>query len=401
MKRIPDGAGAPRAALPATNALIDDSFHNPQGGADLVGGVITDEPLGDAVVIVGSLFQGSTLTASTTLSDADGIGDITYRWFADGEDAGAGLMLTLEQWHVGKRITVTASFINSAGALTTVESSDSRPVTDVNLAPALVDPSPVLLATDVEGDPVAATGVVSGDDPDGDALQYSVAGGVADDVSGLITVTGAYGTLELDSGTGEFTYLPDAERLQAATRGPVELFLVSLSDGEFSDSAVLEVGLFEDYVVDVVDSDGDGMLWNADFLVSTGAGLPAEDLQLFRTYEGVLGRAPDSTGFAFYRDAIADGAYDLYAMTAGFLWSDEFMSFFPGVSRPTEISSADFVNHVYASAFGREPDEAGFAYWTGELDSGARDQVEVAISMTQSNEFVALTVLDAADYLLG
>ena len=357
--------------------------------------------LTETVTIAGLPVQGGRLTASNSISEADGLGDISYQWFADGEDAGVGPELTLEQEHVGKHITVTARYLNGAGEFSTAESRATRAVANVNDPPALSDPAPVSIATDAANNPDLTTGRIVVDDPDGDDLGFFVAGGRVDSVTGMITRAGSFGTLAVNPDTGEFTYSPSADKLGAATGIPLDLFTVSVSDGGFVDTGILEVGQFDEYTVNVIDPSDDGRLRDASIAVVGGETLSAEDLQLFRTYSGVLGRAPDTGGFAFYQEKIESGEHDLHSMTTGFLWSREFLSFFPGATRPTDIDSADFVNHIYLNVFGREADAGGFAYWTHELDSGNRDLANVAVSMTQSNEFVALTAMDAVDYLIG
>ena len=92
--------------------------------------------------------------------------------------------------------------------------------------------------------------------------------------------------------------------------------------------------------------------------------------------------------------------HTLKSMIAGFLDSAEFER-----SADTDsdgaVSNDEFVNHMYLGVFGRPPDEEGYNFWIGELDSGARDQAKVLEDMTQSNEFVLQTVDAAVDYLVG
>ena len=245
------------------------------------------------------------------------------------------------------------------------------------------------------------TGVLSATDANADALEFSIVTGSSGAGSNEVTKVGSFGTLTLDVHDGTYVYEPNAQSIVSAARSPSDMFIVTVSDGRFSDVDVLTFGVFEDYSLSVYDPNEDGKLLDAAFVTSAGDRVSGDALQLYRTYGGVLGRTPDPGGFQFYTEKIANGEHDLYSMTAGFLWSKEFMSFFPGVDRPTEISSSDFVRHIYTNVFGRDPDAGGFAYWTNELDSGYRDQANVAVSMTQSNEFVALTAIEAVDYLIG
>ena len=70
------------------------------------------------------------------------------------------------------------------------------------------------------------------------------------------------------------------------------------------------------------------------------------------------------------------------------------------------IPNSVFLNHMYKGVFGREPDEGGFNWWMGQLSNGFRgqapgyrSQVQALVDMTQSNEYVELTVKRAVDYL--
>ena len=57
------------------------------------------------------------LTASNTLADEDGLGEISYQWSADGEaiSGATSATYTLTQSEVGKKITVTASYTDEQG----------------------------------------------------------------------------------------------------------------------------------------------------------------------------------------------------------------------------------------------------------------------------------------------
>ncbi|CAN4268013.1 COG2931 RTX toxins and related Ca2+-binding proteins [Methylophilaceae bacterium] len=84
---------------------------------------INNPPVG-TVSITGVATQGQVLTASNSLTDADGLGEITYTWFASGSGTaiGTGPTYTLTQAEVGKAITVTASYTDGYN---TVESKTS------------------------------------------------------------------------------------------------------------------------------------------------------------------------------------------------------------------------------------------------------------------------------------
>uniref|UniRef100_UPI003A94C77F tandem-95 repeat protein n=1 Tax=Marinobacter sp. TaxID=50741 RepID=UPI003A94C77F len=88
---------------------------------------VNDAPIG-SVSLTGTPTPGQTLTVSSNLADADGMGEITYIWKADGVTVGAGTAYTLTQEEVGKVMTVEASYIDGAGSVERVASVATAPV---------------------------------------------------------------------------------------------------------------------------------------------------------------------------------------------------------------------------------------------------------------------------------
>ena len=96
--------------------------------------LVDSSPQG-SVLITGELSQGSTLTASNTIVDSDGIsGDISYQWYAnDSLIVGAtGSQFTLGQSQVSKSIKVVANYLDGTGFVETLASSPSIWVVNVN-----------------------------------------------------------------------------------------------------------------------------------------------------------------------------------------------------------------------------------------------------------------------------
>ncbi len=89
------------------------------------------------VTIAGKAEQHQTLTVSNSLTDADGLGEISYQWYADGSAiAGAvGTSYTLSQADVSKAISVLASYTDAAGTAESMASIATPEVTNVNDAP--------------------------------------------------------------------------------------------------------------------------------------------------------------------------------------------------------------------------------------------------------------------------
>ncbi|MGB3309797.1 MAG: DUF4347 domain-containing protein [Nodosilinea sp.] len=96
---------------------------------------VNDSPTG-TVTISGTAEQGSTLTAANTLADPDGLGAITYTWFADGSPTGVtGATYALAQADVGKVFTVQASYTDGGSTLESATSSPTSAVANVNDSP--------------------------------------------------------------------------------------------------------------------------------------------------------------------------------------------------------------------------------------------------------------------------
>jgi len=161
--------------------------------------------------------------------------------------------------------------------------------------------------------------------------------------------------------------------------------------------------LFDDLLDDGEDDvelwDDDGNLWDSQIARPDGIVIEAEEAQLYRAYAGAMGRTPDEAGYNWWLGEIEAGRQDLNSMAGGFIHSTEFK----GLADSNDdgvISNAEFVNHMYEGVFERAPDQAGFDYWAGELDSGNRSQTQVFIEMTQSDEYVQKTYMTVADMLL-
>jgi len=107
----------------------------------------------------GTALQGELLTASSVLVDPDGLGKVSYLWYANdvllsggggngGQGGGVGgATLLLSQAHVGKSIRVVATFTDGFGTVESVSSAATDPIVNVNDLPvgsvAIVGPASV------------------------------------------------------------------------------------------------------------------------------------------------------------------------------------------------------------------------------------------------------------------
>ena len=97
---------------------------------------VNDAPIG-GVTITGTTTQGQALTAANSVTDADGLGTISYQWSADGVaiSGATGSTLLLGQAQVGRAISVTALYTDGYGTAESVSSAATAAVANVNDAP--------------------------------------------------------------------------------------------------------------------------------------------------------------------------------------------------------------------------------------------------------------------------
>lgn len=92
---------------------------------------LNEAPAG-TVTITGTATQGQTLTATNTLADPEGLGSITYTWFANGSSTGVtGDTYTLAQADVGKVFTVIAAYTDGFGTPEAVTSAPTRAIAPI------------------------------------------------------------------------------------------------------------------------------------------------------------------------------------------------------------------------------------------------------------------------------
>ena len=160
-----DGAGHAEVVSSDPTAEVSDAAPTPQPPQPPA---TNHEPVG-SVTITGDAKVGETLTASNDLKDDDGMGQITYRWFADGKEIGQGASYTLQDTDKGKTITVKAEYTDGKGTAETVESAKTAEVAE-NTAPNPQPPMPQPPATNHE--PVGSV-TITGDAKVGETLTAS------------------------------------------------------------------------------------------------------------------------------------------------------------------------------------------------------------------------------------
>jgi acetyl esterase/lipase len=102
-----------------------------------------------------------------------------------------------------------------------------------------------------------------------------------------------------------------------------------------------------------------------------------------RLYGTAFGREPDASGHAYWTRLYLNGR-TLSSIAGQFASSPELVATYG------HLSDADFVRQLYRNVLDREPDSSGHAYWTNMLGSG-RTRGWVMIGFSQSPEMRAKT----------
>ncbi len=105
---------------------------------------------------------------------------------------------------------------------------------------------------------------------------------------------------------------------------------------------------------------------------------------VFRFYDAVLNREPDSAGLNGWVHAIEDGL-SLKQVALAFANAPEFQAATGG------LNNADFVEYLYVNALGRASDPAGKAGWNDALNSGAIDRGDLVLAFSECFEHRFLT----------
>jgi len=100
-----------------------------------------------------------------------------------------------------------------------------------------------------------------------------------------------------------------------------------------------------------------------------------------RCYVGLLLRPPDPAGLDYWLGQMRAGlpASEVTNAIAG---SAEFHQ------RTDGLDNGGYVTYLYVAVLGRAPDSGGYAYWVGQLDSGAMSRAVVAGALVHSPEAI-------------
>ncbi|MFN6954231.1 MAG: DUF4214 domain-containing protein [Acetobacteraceae bacterium] len=97
-------------------------------------------------------------------------------------------------------------------------------------------------------------------------------------------------------------------------------------------------------------------------------------------YDAVFDRAPDPGGLAFWSGLLSGGQATNRDLIAAITQSAEFQA------RHSGSSNTQFVISIFDSALERLPGPGGLAYWSGLLDTGALDRIDIVLQIGLSPE---------------
>ena len=111
----------------------------------------------------------------------------------------------------------------------------------------------------------------------------------------------------------------------------------------------------------------------------------ARGLEAYRLYQAAFDRAPDMDGLGYWIFQLDQGV-GLVEIADAFVRSDEFMGLYG-----EDPSDDDFVRLLYLNVLNREPDQAGYEYWTEVLagdDKGGDvlSRAELLVQFSESAE---------------
>lgn len=202
---------------------------------------------------------------------------------------------------------------------------------------------------------------INGDDGN-DSLQGDTGADVLSGGAGADSIEGGGGYDQIDGGDGlDYAIVNDLKANRAITQQDGSPTKLSRS-GDIDLMTGIERIRFTDATV-ALDVGADGV-----------AG------EVYRLYQAALGRTPDADGVGYWI-AAADGGMTLQSIAAEFIQSPEFIALY-GAS----TSNSELVRLLYVNALHRQPDDAGVAFWTDVLDTGAATRTEVLADFSESAE---------------
>jgi len=217
--------------------------------------------------------------------------------------------------------------------------------------------------------------ILSGDD----TFDLSGASDNAFGLDGNDLFTGRGGNDFLDGGLGQDTakYLGNQSNY-TLTFGQNSTSILDrrLGGGEGTDTLIsIEKLTFADRTLDLTNYSSLTQLNDAQFS------------DLAKVYVAYFNRAADAEGLYFWADKLAEGM-DMPTIASYFSQSAEAKALYPNTA-----DTSAFVTAVYANVLGRTPDQAGFDFWTTNLNNGSMQPATFVLSIIGGAQGADITYL--------
>jgi hypothetical protein len=128
-----------------------------------------------------------------------------------------------------------------------------------------------------------------------------------------------------------------------------------------------------------------GEFWNGRCAISRAEGVTNNSVA--RLYGAYFRRPADQGGLNYWVPKYRSGEMCLADISNYFATSHEFVSTYGAVD------NANFVRLVYVNVLGREPDAAGYNYWSQQITFGGMTRGAMMIGFSESREFRGITQL--------
>ena len=321
INEIVNGKLVYRAPLDANGDNLSDFRVRVSDGADLSASAtislnikaVNDLPSG-SVEIQGRMTAGETLELKNKLVDVDGIGIVEYQWKVNGiEEAGATKSsFVLNDSHVGKSISVTASYTDGGGTKEQVSSTSSKPI-----------------GTNFQGS-------------------------IKDD---FFTSTSKDETFNGGLGVDTVTYSDKLGNYIVKNRGShMEVQNKLGADGT-------------DYLLNIESIKFSDFTLNLGIQSKAAGSKPSEIASLVELYVSFFNRIPEADGLSYWIGEMQAGK-KVSQIAESFFEAGTNFPELTGYSK--SMSDVDFINTVYRNTLGRSggADQDGLKYWSAELASG-------------------------------
>ena len=107
--------------------------------------------------------------------------------------------------------------------------------------------------------------------------------------------------------------------------------------------------------------------------------------QAYRLYQAAFARTPDMPGVAYHMNDMESNGLALENVANNFIASPEFKTKYG-----ENTSDDDFINLLYQNVLGRTPDDSGLAFYKNHFNEGTMTRAAALIGFAESPENIAL-----------